>query len=531
MFTIDFYKNNSENNKLNKSLHLTDKVTINGVLRDNCSVISPSIIIEFTNDILNYNYCYIKKFKRYYYIEDIISLNGLNKTFYRWELTLSCDVLMSFRDQLYELDCLIERNEFIYDDFIIDDLPLIKQSEEYKIIKPTVWNNSSRGTNSLKRFTSSNNEIFYLTVAPMIDIAGVSNNTTDTALSTTYSFNKGEYNSAIGSLSNWHPTDIFAHRSDYLVSARMMPISWSGDKEELIAGGIGTGIQANRCRSKNNQYFCFFNIKNLVKDFSDYPPYTDWKIYMPYYGFIDFDIKKIKYFEDNTVNDYWLMFLYSIDFNTGSITFNCYSADVRIDRLADDTLLYTERTGSNKLLFTFEYNISIEIPIGSTNTTQVMNNLVMDTMKNSISLVGGLSISNSQANIAQLYASKRYDRPSKKAKAIGSMVYEAGVEKTLLSSIGLNNSYNINFASTKSVGAGIGKFYLSDEIAIVKFKKNIQYPENYGHFFGKPLNKVFKLNQMLGYTKIADVHLTNLSNATNEEKDEIENILHNGIII
>ena len=47
------------------------------------------------DDLINFNYMYIDKFKRYYFIEDVeVFPNKIYK------LTLKCDVLMSFKDDI-----------------------------------------------------------------------------------------------------------------------------------------------------------------------------------------------------------------------------------------------------------------------------------------------------------------------------------------------------------------------------------------------------------------------------------------------
>ena len=47
------------------------------------------------DDLINFNYMYIDKFKRYYFIEDVeVFPNKIYK------LALKCDVLMSFKDDI-----------------------------------------------------------------------------------------------------------------------------------------------------------------------------------------------------------------------------------------------------------------------------------------------------------------------------------------------------------------------------------------------------------------------------------------------
>ena len=85
---LKIYNNNSNNNVLNKKLTLVDTLEFN--LKIDNSILQPVLILK------NYskgNYCYIKEFKRYYYITDIKLLNGG-----LYQLQLDIDVLMTYKD-------------------------------------------------------------------------------------------------------------------------------------------------------------------------------------------------------------------------------------------------------------------------------------------------------------------------------------------------------------------------------------------------------------------------------------------------
>ena len=102
---ITFYKNSSEKEKIGKSL--SSGLTLSGNLRDECSITSPSILVEATS-LVDYNYCYIPKFKRYYFISDITSVrNNL------WRVSLKCDVLESFKSDILNSSCIINKQSGI----------------------------------------------------------------------------------------------------------------------------------------------------------------------------------------------------------------------------------------------------------------------------------------------------------------------------------------------------------------------------------------------------------------------------------
>ena len=85
---LKIYNNNSNTNVLNKNLTLVDTLEFN--LKKDNSILQPVLILK------NYssgNYCYIKEFKRYYYITDIKLLTGG-----LYQLQLEVDVLMTYKD-------------------------------------------------------------------------------------------------------------------------------------------------------------------------------------------------------------------------------------------------------------------------------------------------------------------------------------------------------------------------------------------------------------------------------------------------
>lgn len=117
---IIFYKSTAEKNILNKIPYLTEYFRCNGVLKEGTSIINPLILIDFNlqehQDIFTPNYCYIPKFHRYYYIEDITSLY-LN--FY--QVRMKVDVLTTYKTNIYGLSGMIKRNEFVYNPDLVDE--------------------------------------------------------------------------------------------------------------------------------------------------------------------------------------------------------------------------------------------------------------------------------------------------------------------------------------------------------------------------------------------------------------------------
>ena len=121
---IKLYKNDSNNNVLNKKITLINEYNI--LLKDNVDVYRP--IIKIKTELLNKcNYVFIQDFNRYYYIVNKRSIN-----IEIIELTLECDVLMSFREHILNLKCIIDKQENInLGNKYYDDNSLISLSKEF----------------------------------------------------------------------------------------------------------------------------------------------------------------------------------------------------------------------------------------------------------------------------------------------------------------------------------------------------------------------------------------------------------------
>ena len=101
---IDLYKNTSEENAIEKVI--IDKTTIEGTLKNTIDITDFSVIFNFFEDWNNYNYVYIEKLKRYYFVE---SKRIINNSFVEYDLIE--DVLMSFKDLIREQNILLTESE------------------------------------------------------------------------------------------------------------------------------------------------------------------------------------------------------------------------------------------------------------------------------------------------------------------------------------------------------------------------------------------------------------------------------------
>ena len=121
---IKFYSNTADPRVVDKTSHLSLVMDANGYMREECSVVNPVIMLEtqgnvqpveangdevlanddyivydyqITDSLPEFNYAYIPEFKRYYFVTELTAVrSGL------WRVYLRCDVLMSFKDVVYD---------------------------------------------------------------------------------------------------------------------------------------------------------------------------------------------------------------------------------------------------------------------------------------------------------------------------------------------------------------------------------------------------------------------------------------------
>lgn len=89
---VKAYNTESSVNTINKVINFVTDIDVK--FKDEVNIYNPSIVLKY-DDLLDFNYIYIDKFKRYYFIETVEVFP--NKIYH---LTLKCDVLMSFKDDI-----------------------------------------------------------------------------------------------------------------------------------------------------------------------------------------------------------------------------------------------------------------------------------------------------------------------------------------------------------------------------------------------------------------------------------------------
>ena len=116
MFEIVLQNNKSEQNKIGKNID--NILTVSGVLKDETSILSPSILVNADLDALtSANYMTIDSFGRKYFITDIKSIRrGLV------QINGRCDVLETYKDYIKQQTAVIARQENRWNLYLNDSI-------------------------------------------------------------------------------------------------------------------------------------------------------------------------------------------------------------------------------------------------------------------------------------------------------------------------------------------------------------------------------------------------------------------------
>lgn len=138
---------NNKSDKRNLIKNITEIKTVTATAKGDISVISPVLILNYT-DMSDINYCYISELKRYYYIKNFTYLTGK-----RIQLNLEIDVLMTYADEIKALKVNILRYSGIRPTYISDGrIPLYSNTRQYIVEFPDNIFNLTEPKDSDKNF-------------------------------------------------------------------------------------------------------------------------------------------------------------------------------------------------------------------------------------------------------------------------------------------------------------------------------------------------------------------------------------------
>ena len=256
---------------------------------------------------------------------------------------------------------------------------------------------------------------------------------------------------------------------DCIISLHMIYATPSTNgKQNIILGYLDSGVNANVVVNQ------FINIDcgsvNTTEYFGDARDYVSpYTTVECYLPFIGIVKLKTEDIIGSNIN-----IIYTLDVLTGAILCK----------------IFVTKNGAKQQLYTFNGNASVQIPLTGSDRTRLLSGAITGAVAGITT--GGL---------------------------IGAVA--GGVAGGLMGGTSIERSGNF---SANSGALGIKKPYL------IISRKTPYDADNYNDYYGYPSNKTVVLNNCKGFTRVKDIYI-DIPNATNEEKNEIETLLKNGVII
>ena len=267
---------------------------------------------------------------------------------------------------------------------------------------------------------------------------------------------------------------IFYKPEQYIVSLMMFPFApTTSGSAEIKFGMYPTGVTAATVASQWTSVDCgSLTVPMKYGSVLDYSPYEQTQIFLPFIGVRSINVDQIS---GGTV-----AVKYNIDLLTGSAV--CF---VKVNN-----------TGcSNSVLYTYDCNLAMQVPITSQDYSQLFSSFMnMGKALTHGSIPGAIGSGMDTAMNAASMA------------CLSGRVEQSG-------QLSSNNGMLSGF-----------KPYLILEHPVQSL------PAGYASYNGLPSNITSTLNGLSGFTKVESIHLE-IPGATEEELRDIEEFLHNGVVL
>lgn len=242
----------------------------------------------------------------------------------------------------------------------------------------------------------------------------------------------------------------------------------TGSKKEIKLGYVNTGVQSLEVTNQYTTIDCgTVSVAELYGDARDYDA-TTVHIFLPFIGIRQLHTEDII---GSTIN-----VNYKVDVYTGTVLCN----------------ITVNKNGTSQILYTFEGNCSVNLPLtGADKSRQLAS-------------VGSVIVGGAVGG------------------AVGATI--AGVHAVSSGGVRANIQRSGNFSGNAGAMGGKRPYII--------INRKIGYDaKSYNELYGYPSNTTTTLSNCNGFTRVKEVHVDNISKATDSEKREIEMLLKNGIIV
>lgn len=541
---LTLYSFTGKDIKLDKKNYLTKIIELNGTLKNTTSVLSPNFLVDMRDgksivdgdqkividddrqvlvtgmsfDVLKCNYCYCEEFKRWYFITDIQMMNNRLAN-----IVCRIDVLMTYKENILQESGYIARNENTYNKMILDQNMQLEDDYEITFDKDI----DSNHKNIVFTDNPTQNIVFNASVVWSSDLSDVDfypmpvYGIADYNLPT---INESFFNAvgadrpvmisykALGNIvqavkkddtiksyiknASFYPFNIdeMVGAKGYLRIGSLEVPHWDDPEVESVA-------VCHVMESRTSPYLIYSEI-----DFSKYDldsislQYDKWDLYVPFYGFVDLDLNKLK------GSNAKLVLYYVCDWTNGEST----------------AFLYDARNSS--MYWSSPVQLAIPVTFDSTNEYE---NAIQKQNATTQMVLG--NISGAVGLFASILAT---------ATGVGSGLGIAGIAGSITGLLKTNVNYANNLnkiidkGSTETSSSMLALFNQRTPFIRKATRKRIIDSEDttYRSIYGKPLFETKKLNDLTGFTIVNDIVLKN-NYGTKTEHDEVYSLLRSGFII
>lgn len=509
-----FHVNESDVN-LNKQLSWpSEGYNLTGTFKNDTDILNPIIVIESTSiattfeKLLQYNYCYLYNFNRYYFIDNIrFALGNLI------ELVLKPDPLFTFKNMILSQNAHILKNEFtynkdidehlnvradldinIYTDTVADVIDITRSREfhfdytnEYHCIINCLATPST-GLGSPTTVPAYNNlpAINYEMASDMF-LGGIVQCLHFSDLAVVMNEITNNYSSLMTFVKNiallpFQPTRLAdLGNKVYIGNLRVIDLPSNKHCYTLTYG------------SRERILFRTFQVSRHYNDFRDYEPYTKYNFYLPFVGWIN--LKAVD------ILDCRCRVYYSYDYETSK------------------GLCYIYNVTKGIVIYTTECSMAVKVSLSQTNIEQ--NNIAAEQH----------AIQFGMKTLTSLFAAGAFSVVTGNPVPLAAGIVGGGLA-------GIGEVAHQMDAYIDTASSQPGTYNLITQLPLDMFVKIIRSntvvdPENanYKHIYGRSCNNEFgQLSQYNGFTKafIDDFVYPNITDQQNDRtptKAELDIIL------
>lgn len=329
----------------------------------------------------------------------------------------------------------------------------------------------------------------------------------------------------------------------------------SGDAGKVMIGGVSRSAMVGYQKPELFRALyrvAYLKVEPTYDDFRKYSGYTRYRLFLPYYGYVEL--------KADDIVDKWIQVLLKPDYTTGRAL---YIIGVTDQALANEGVGHEPLSDTSKgyisnlmrIIDTIEFQLGVELPVGSSNVAEVTRNRLLATAQAAFSVamlaapipstvatatttettVRNIKTKNPETNrmntktrIQDTTTSNRtttYDNSGYVKQQRLSSCFESGLD--VLRSFNYETQKN-NPSSPSLAGA----LYL--KVHLIEYTPNyVEQDENFNRLYGRPLGQTKKLSTLDGYTEISAIHIEGdaFKTATSEELAMLEEELTGGIFL